>query len=270
MRISPSVLHSTIMPRRPRVVFPGVAHHITQRGNDRQTVFFSSDDRRFYLDLLTRHAARSGTRILGYCLMTNHVNLVAVPERENSLAHALRHAHSEYALAHNRAGGHSGHLLAEPFLFLPAGRIAPDERSALHRPQSGARGLGATALGLALVERPRPRDRRRSRSGPGPRLGRVLRPVGLPRLARNTARCCGARTRACRVDTRLYTPVGTDNMSGPGVGTSAAAARRSACATVSRPNVREKRVLARGRPKRKSGAPEDAAAQGCLFAGREE
>jgi putative transposase len=60
------------MPRRPRVVFPGVAHHITRRGNDRQPVFFSADDRRFYLDLLTRHATRSGTRILGYCLMTNH------------------------------------------------------------------------------------------------------------------------------------------------------------------------------------------------------
>jgi hypothetical protein len=159
---------------------------------------------------------------------------------------------------------------ALPSSGLPAGRIAPDERSALHRPQSGARGLGAIALGLALVERPRPRDRRRSRSGPGPRLGRVLRPVGLPRLARNAARCCGARTRACRVETRLDTPVGTDNMSGPGVGTSADAARRSACAKVSPPNVREKRVLARGRPKRKSGAPEDAAAQGCLFAGREE
>src|ERR1017187_3865082 len=58
VRISPSVRHSTIMHRRPRVVFPGVAHHITQRGNDRQPVFFSSDDRRFYLDLLTRHAFR--------------------------------------------------------------------------------------------------------------------------------------------------------------------------------------------------------------------
>jgi putative transposase len=65
------------MPRRPRVVFPGVAHHITQRGNDRQPVFFSAADRRFYLDLLTRHATRFGTRILGYCLMTNHVHLVA-------------------------------------------------------------------------------------------------------------------------------------------------------------------------------------------------
>jgi len=37
------------MPRRARVVFPGVAHHITQRGNNREPVFRSSDDRHFYL-----------------------------------------------------------------------------------------------------------------------------------------------------------------------------------------------------------------------------
>ena len=58
------------MPRRPRVVIPGVPYHITQRGNNRQPVFFSPDDRLSYLDLLSRHARRSGTRILGYCLMT--------------------------------------------------------------------------------------------------------------------------------------------------------------------------------------------------------
>ena len=87
------------MPRRPRAVFPGVAHQITQRGNNRQPVFFSSDDRRFYLDLLSYHATRSGVRIIGYCLMTNHVHLAAVPERVDSFARALRHAHSEYALA---------------------------------------------------------------------------------------------------------------------------------------------------------------------------
>jgi hypothetical protein len=44
--------HFFIMPRRPRVVFPGIAHHITQRGNNRQPVFFFADDRRFCLDLL--------------------------------------------------------------------------------------------------------------------------------------------------------------------------------------------------------------------------
>jgi putative transposase len=107
------------MPRRPRVVFPGVAHHITQRGNDRQPVFLSAGDRRFYLDLLTHYSARSGVRLLGYCLMTNHVHLAAVPEREDSLARALRHAHSEYALAHNRAYGHSGHLWQNRFFACP-------------------------------------------------------------------------------------------------------------------------------------------------------
>jgi len=107
------------MPRRPRTVFPGVAHHITQRGNDRQPVFFSTGDHRFYLELLTRHCARSSARILGYCLMPNHIHLVAVPEREDSLARALRHAHSEYALAHNRAYGHSGHLWQNRFFSCP-------------------------------------------------------------------------------------------------------------------------------------------------------
>ena len=42
--------------------------------------------------------------------MTNHVHLIAVPEREGSLAQALGRAHAEYALALNRATGRSGHL----------------------------------------------------------------------------------------------------------------------------------------------------------------
>jgi len=103
------------VPRRPRSVFPGVAHHITQRGNNRQPVFFSSDDRRLYLDLLCHHGARSGARFLGYCLMTNHVHLVAVPEREDSLARALGRVHSEYTLALNRTEGRSGHLWQNRF-----------------------------------------------------------------------------------------------------------------------------------------------------------
>jgi putative transposase len=107
------------MPRRPRAVFPGVAHHLTQRGNDRQAVFHSPEDRRLYLDLLSHHAARSGARVLGYCLMTNHIHLVAVPEFEHSLARALGRAHSEYALAVNRAAGRSGHLWQNRFFSCP-------------------------------------------------------------------------------------------------------------------------------------------------------
>ena len=98
------------MPRRARVVIPGVPHHVTQRGNNRQPVFDSPDDRRRYLELLGRHAERCGARLLAYCLMTNHVHLIAVPDRETSLTQALGRTHSEYALALNRAQGRSGHI----------------------------------------------------------------------------------------------------------------------------------------------------------------
>ena len=103
------------MPRRPRVVIPGVAHHITQRGNNRQQTFFSNGHRRLYLDLLTHHAARQHVRILGYCLMPNHVHLAAVPESEDGLARALGPTHSEYALALNRSGERTGHLWQNRF-----------------------------------------------------------------------------------------------------------------------------------------------------------
>ncbi len=77
------------MARMARVVAAGVPHHITQRGNNRQDVFLLDDDRRFYLETLRERSQRHGVTLLGYCLMTNHVHLVAIPERPDSLARAL-------------------------------------------------------------------------------------------------------------------------------------------------------------------------------------
>ena len=73
------------MARVARIVVPGVPHHITQRGNNRQDVFFVDDDRRLYLRLLAQSAARYGLQVLGYCLMTNHVHLVGVPRDASRL-----------------------------------------------------------------------------------------------------------------------------------------------------------------------------------------
>jgi putative transposase len=41
------------MPRIARVVFAGVPHHITQRGNRRADVFWTDDDRQKYLEFRT-------------------------------------------------------------------------------------------------------------------------------------------------------------------------------------------------------------------------
>ena len=98
------------MARAARIVIPKVPHHVTQRGNNRQDVFFTDDDRRLYLDLLRDHCATAGVRILGYCLMNNHVHLVLVPPAEDRLAAAVGRTHYRYTQAINRLHGRSGHL----------------------------------------------------------------------------------------------------------------------------------------------------------------
>ena len=110
------------MPRAARVVAEGVPHHITQRGNNRQDVFLVDEDRRFYFETLPQDCRRCGVGVLGYCLMTNHVHLVAVPERADSFARALRRSHLRYAQRFNRQYGRSGHLWQNRFFSCPLGR----------------------------------------------------------------------------------------------------------------------------------------------------
>ena len=98
------------MPRLARTVFPGLPHHITQRGNRREAVFFVDEDYQTYLQWLGNYSERHQLEILAYCLMTNHIHLVAVPATEYSVAHALRPLHMRYAQRMNRRNHWSGHL----------------------------------------------------------------------------------------------------------------------------------------------------------------
>ncbi len=70
------------MARLPRVVIPGLPHHITQRGNGRQKVFFEEADYALYLDFLTVASERAQAEIWAYCLMPSHVHVVLVPSDE--------------------------------------------------------------------------------------------------------------------------------------------------------------------------------------------
>ncbi len=117
------------MPRVARVVVPELPHHITQRGNNRQDVFFTDDDRRWYLRTLRQQSQRFGVRIVGYCLMTNHVHLLAVPRAKDSLAKALGTTHLLYTRLINRLHGRSGHLWQNRFYSCPMD--ASHERAAL-------------------------------------------------------------------------------------------------------------------------------------------
>ena len=98
------------MARLARAVAVGAPHHVTQRGNARQDVFFCDRDREIYLDLFFDYAARYSLRVWGYCLMSNHVHLVVVPEREWSLAKVFGRTHCDYSRYANLARGSCGHL----------------------------------------------------------------------------------------------------------------------------------------------------------------
>jgi putative transposase len=93
-----------------RVVVPGVPHHVTQRGNRGEDVFFSDAGRYRYLNLLAQYSAMHGLDILAYCLMGNHVHLVATPRDPLSIATTLKPVHLRYTQYVNRTEGLSGIL----------------------------------------------------------------------------------------------------------------------------------------------------------------
>ena len=84
------------MARIARIVVPEFPHHIIQRGNRRQKVFFNEGDYKEYLRLLNNYSLRFKVDILAYCLMSNHIHLIATPHEDGSLAQAIGETHRNY------------------------------------------------------------------------------------------------------------------------------------------------------------------------------
>lgn len=84
------------MPRKPRHFVPNTPCHLVQRGNNRQPVFFSDEDYRFYLECLSEAAAKYVVQIHAYVLMTNHVHLLATGAHEDSLSRMMQSVGRRY------------------------------------------------------------------------------------------------------------------------------------------------------------------------------
>ena len=84
------------MARLARLVIPGMPHHITQRGNRRQQTFFNDGDYAAYMELMAEWCREEGVEIWSYCLMPNHIHLIAVPQAEESLRRGIGEAHRRY------------------------------------------------------------------------------------------------------------------------------------------------------------------------------
>jgi len=107
------------MPRRARVVFEGVVHHITQRGNYRQNVFEDDSDKRKYVEFIREYSEKYGMKIYAYCLMSNHVHFIAAPVKEDSLAMTFKYSNMRYSSYFNKKNRRSGHLWQGRFYSCP-------------------------------------------------------------------------------------------------------------------------------------------------------
>jgi len=180
------------MPKFPRLVAPGYPHHVTQRGIRKQQTFFDDSDYRAYIDLIKRLKVAAGVNIWAYCLMPNHVHLIAVPEAQRSLARLFGTAHHRYAKRVNAIHDWRGHLWQERFYSVVRKRndemldesevrniisdwkrfLAEDERSGLIdslRAQTNTGRPSGDDQFIDVLERKTGRRIRPSKPGPAPK-----------------------------------------------------------------------------------------------------
>lgn len=98
------------MPRIGRTVLPDYPHHIVQRGHNRQVVFAEQRDFERYLETLATFKGVFGVKVYAYCLMTNHVHLLLVPETIAGLAQLMKRLAGRQTRHHNRLEGRRGTL----------------------------------------------------------------------------------------------------------------------------------------------------------------
>jgi len=115
------------MARPWRIQFPGALYHVASRGNNRQSVYLSDDDRTDFLDLLARVQERFSLEIFTFCLMSNHYHLFLRTPQAN-LAAALHWLNATYTNHFHRRHRRCGHLFQSRYHAI----LVTDEAHWLH------------------------------------------------------------------------------------------------------------------------------------------
>ena len=103
------------MTRLARVIAKSIPHHLTQRGNRRMPTFFLDQDYQAYIDLMAEWCSKRNVEIWAYCLMPNHIHLIAVPESIDGLRRGIGEAHRRYSRMINFRENWRGHLWQSRF-----------------------------------------------------------------------------------------------------------------------------------------------------------
>ncbi len=112
------------MPRVRRPISSTGYYHVMIRGNSRQILFESDDDRTAFLAALDRALDEPGMRLLAWCLMDNHVHLL-IDDPNGMLSQAMKRVEVTYAIRYNRKADRVGHVFQDRFRSIP---IESDEQ----------------------------------------------------------------------------------------------------------------------------------------------
>lgn len=96
------------MARQPRLSIAGYPHHIIQRGNNRQVIFHTDEDRMAYLAWLAEYAKQFDIAIHAFVLMDNHTHLLVTPSTEAGLSGLMQALGRRYTQSYNYFHKHTG------------------------------------------------------------------------------------------------------------------------------------------------------------------
>lgn len=121
------------MARLLRIEFPGAFYHVTSRGNRKQTIFISDDDRFFFFNCLREAHERFGVIIHVYCLMQNHYHLFLETPSGN-LSRIMHFINLKYSNYFNLKHQHCGHTFQSRFhaILVQATEYAKEVAAYIH------------------------------------------------------------------------------------------------------------------------------------------
>jgi len=102
------------MARPLRIEYPGALYHVTSRGNAREAIYRSDEDRLQFLDALAQVVDRFGWLCHAFCLMDNHYHLL-IETPQGNLSRGMRQLNGVYTQRFNRSHGRVGHVFQGRF-----------------------------------------------------------------------------------------------------------------------------------------------------------
>ena len=106
------------MPTPKRKISSLGIYHVIYRGINKQDVFEDQEDFEKFLEVLRRYEPICGYKILGYCLMTNHIHLIIKPG-EIPLGRIFQRVIPSFVYWYNRKYERVGSLFQSPFKSTP-------------------------------------------------------------------------------------------------------------------------------------------------------